>query len=392
MNRMRLLPYALVLLGAAIAVYGVFATPDRTWPNLLLDGFYMTSLAVSGMFFIASTRMTSARWSASLRRIPEALMLGLPVAAGLLLMVLVSPAGRHTLYSWSRPGTFAHEPAIAGKVQYLQTPFVLARVAVVLALWVLFAWLFRRASLRQDRNRRASLTQHHRLNRYAAAFIVVFAFSFTAGAYDWLISLDPSWFSTMFGVYVFAGTLVQGLAAITLAAAILTQRRAPPELGTPHQFHDLGKLLFAFSIFWAYIWTCQYLLIWYGNIPDEVTHYLKRTNGWWLPLFVANFVINWTVPFLALLSAGAKRRLGLLKGVTVALLVGHWLDLYLLITPALWTGPRLGIPEVGIGAGYAALFYLLFVRNLAKAPLVPVNDPILNADAAAHHHAEALSS
>ena len=200
----------LFLAGAGAAAYGLTAAPERTWLNLLLDGFYITSLAVSAMFFIASQRLTGARWSAGLRRIPEAFMAALPAAAVLMMALYF---GRQWIYPWSRPGAFAHAPAIAGKVQYLAEPWVFVRSAVALLLWMLFAWLFRRTSLAQDRNPGSSLAYHYRLNRYAAAFVVVFALSFTLGSYDWIISLDPSWFSTMFGIYVFAGTLVQGLAS-----------------------------------------------------------------------------------------------------------------------------------------------------------------------------------
>jgi len=144
-----------------------------------------------------------------------------------------------------------------------------------------------------------------------------------------------------------------------------------------HQLHDLGKMLFAFSIFWAYIWTCQYLLIWYGNIPDEVTHYVKRTNGPWLYLFALNLILNWIIPFTTLLSIQAKRTPRVLKTICVIVLAGHWLDLYLLIMPAMWDKPRFGVFEVALAAGYAALVYLLFTREVSKAPLAPRHDPVL---------------
>jgi hypothetical protein len=383
-SRHRMLPAAAVLLGAAVAAYGLYSAPERTWPNLLLNGFDITSLAVSALFFIASQRLTGARWSAGLRRIPEALMSALPAAAVLMTGLFF---GLRWLYPWSRPGAFAHVPAIAGKVSYLQTPWVFVRTSVALLLWIVFAWLFRRTSLEQDRNPQRSLLYHYRLNRYAAAFVVVFAFSFTLGAYDWIISLDPSWFSTMFGIYVFAGTFVAGIAAVTLAAVVLRERGFLSDAVSDHHLHDLGKMLFAFSTFWAYIWTCQYLLIWYGNIPEEVTHYVKRTNGPWLWLFALNLVVNWVIPFAVLLPARAKRNLTALKIVCVLLLCGHWLDLYLLIMPSVWSRPMFGIPEIAIAAAYSSLLYLFFIRGLASAPLVPLSDPVLAAEARATHRA-----
>jgi hypothetical protein len=360
-------------------------TPERIWPNLLLDGFYALSLCVGAMFFIATQRATSARWSAGLRRIPEAFMCAIPVLALLMIPLVAIDNARMTLFAWTHPGVFAHEPAIAGKVQYLRAPFVYARIAAVFAIWILFAWAFRRASLIQDRTPGAGLPMHRRLDRLGAAFLVAFALTITLAAYDWLASLDPSWASTMFAVYVFAGTFVAGIAAVTLATVALARRQPLRDAVTEHQLHDLGKMLFAFSIFWAYIWTCQYLLIWYGNIPEEVGHYVTRTNGGWLPLFVANVLVNFVVPFLGLLSARAKmdpRRLAVISAVVLA---GRWLDLYLIIMPSASREPRFGLAEPLIAAGYAALVVLLFRFYVARAPLVPLNDPVLAADAAAGH-------
>ena len=208
-------------------------------------------------------------------------------------------------------------------------------------------------------------------------FVVVFAYSFSLASFDWLMSLDPRWFSTIFAVYVFAGLFVLCLATITLGTILLLERGQLAGVVNVNHLHDLGKLLFAFTTFWAYVWLSQYLLIWYGNLPEEITHYLRRTDGRWLGLFLLNLVVNWLVPFVALMSRAAKRNRAVLKWVCVLLLAGRWLDLYLLIFPELASGPAIGPLELLIFAGYAGLFLSFAVPALARVPLTPQNDPYL---------------
>jgi hypothetical protein len=379
-------PLAFVFLGALAVGVGLHASPERTWLNLLVNGFYVLSLAVSAMFFIASQLVAGARWSAPMRRVPEAFMLLLPFAAVLMLVLFV---GRGALYPWAVEGALAHEAGAAGRASYLRPPFVFARLVIALAAWAWFALAFRRASLEQDDDPRASLAQHRRLLRYAAVFLLVFAPSFTVASYDWVLSLEPNWFSTMFAVYAFAGMFVQGVAAVTLAVVVLRQRgRFGGAIETSH-LHDLGKLMFAFSTFWAYIWLCQYLLIWYGNVPEEVTYYVRRTNGPWLFFFALDVVVNWLAPFVLLMSARAKQNPQRLRTVAVLLLVGHWLDLYVMIVPSRREAPAFGPLEVLVPLACASMAYLIVLRGLSRAPLVPVNDPILAAERlqGAHGHA-----
>jgi hypothetical protein len=380
--RSRTVAVALVFLGAGAAGIELAIGAKQVWPWLLLNGFYIVSVGVGALFVASALRATGARWSASLRRIPEAFTLTLPVVA---LLVLALFLGRETIFPWSRQHGMDGVASFAGSHQWLQMPWVIFRTVLALGLWIVFALLMRRASLEQDQSPEMSVAVHRRLTRYGVIFIPVFAVTLTIMAYDWLISLDPKWFSTMFAVYVFAGTFVQGIAAITLATVVLRQGPLSGNI-SEDQLHDLGKMMFAFCTFWAYIWLGQYLLIWYGNMPEEVTHFVPRTNGAWLYFFLLNLIINWIVPFLVLLSERRKRSPKILISMSVLLLVGHWLDLYLIVMPTYRSAPGLGIFAILITAGYLAFLFLLFVSALSRAPMVPLNDPILNYEALAHEH------
>jgi hypothetical protein len=373
----------LILIGASTAIRGLYWDPERIWPNLLLNTFYMLFLGLSAMLFLTTQRLAGSRWSSALRRVAEAFMLLVPLAPVLILSLWL---GRQTLYVWGRPGAFAHESSIAGKVRYLQPQWILARTVLACLFWTASAWFLRKTSIDQDRYSARNMALHHRLNRYSALFIPIFAVTFTAVSFDWLISLEPEWFSTMFAIYMFAGVFVHGIAAITLATVILRKSGYLSSTINDDRLHDLGKMLFAFSTFWAYIWVCQYLLIWYGNIPEEATFFVKRTNSQWVGLFALNFLINWVIPFTLLLSAKAKQQPQILKATSILLLCGRWLDLYVMIMPAEWAQPKLGLPEVLIAGAYAALSCFVVLWCLGRASLLPVNDPILAFELAPRRH------
>jgi hypothetical protein len=357
----RTLALILVIVGAVAAGVALRADPARAWVSLLVDGFYFLSLALAGLVFLAIQYLASAGWWVAIRRVPEALMSLVPVAA---LPMLGVWFGRRFLYSWMRPGAVAADPVLAAKAAWLSEPFFLARMVLFLGLWSLFAVLLRRASITQDAG--SGLEQHGRMVRLSAVFIIVFAVTFSLASFDWLMSLQPRWVSTMFAVHVFAGLFASGLAAIALIVVRLRRGPLAGVVGASH-LHDLGKLVFAFSTFWAYIWVCQYLLIWYGNMSEEIPYFHLRTRGDWLPLFVLAPVLHWLVPFLLLLPRAAKRSPRVLSAASGVVLAGSWLNLYL------------------ITAGYAGLFYLAGTRSLAGAPLLARNDPFL--PESLRHHA-----
>jgi hypothetical protein len=375
----RNIAWSLVVAGAAAIAAGLAVDPRRTWPTLLIDGFYTIAIAVAGVVFIALQFLTGATWNANLRRIPEALMAALP-AAGVMMLALFF--GRDWIYA----AHHAVDEAAAARTTYFGAPLFFGRMALFVAVWALFARLIRRASLQQDRQRDddGAARQHERLIRYSAMFTVVFAISFSLASFDWLMSVVPRWTSTIFAVYWFAGVLSGGTAAITLAAVLLAERGYLAGIVDEARLHDLGKLLLAFTTFWAYIWLSQYLLIWYGNVPEEAAYYVSRTNDRWIALFLLNLVLNWVAPFFVLLPRDAKRSAAVLKWIAVVVLAGRWLDLYLTVMPEMISAPSVRPLDVVILCGYGAAVFLIAARALASAPLVP-----RFAVAAGEHHAPA---
>ena len=364
--------------GAAALLTGLAMDPTRAWLALLVAGFFFLCLALAGVVFVAIQQLASAGWWSAIRRVPEAFMSLLPLAAVPMLLVFL---GRSHLYPWTRPEVGA-EPAVAAKSVYLNAPFFLLRMLLFLGLWSLFAALLRRSSLAQDRE--GGLSHHRRQVKLSAIFMVLFAVTFSFASYDWLMSLDPKWASTIFAVYTFAGLFLEGLAGITLAVVLLRERG--PLRGIVHEghLHDLGKLLFAFATFWCYIWVCQYLLIWYGNLSEEIPYYYARTNGPWLPLFVLTPVLSWGVPFLVLMPRNAKRNPLVLQVVCMVVLAARWLDLYVVAAPFVLPAPKLGLLELLVTVGLGGVFFLGLTRSLASAPLIARNDPFL-AESLRHH-------
>ncbi len=355
------------VLGALALVLGAIFSPQRIALNFLLVDFYLIGLGLAGAVFVAIQYISGAGWSVGLRRVPEAMTAVLPVAAtGIIGLLLVRPA----LYPWVHSGksmpVFRHF--------WLSLPFFRGRALAYLALWVLFAFAIVRASRRQDADGDLKYTQRN--VRLSAVFLIVFAVTFWLASYDWVMSLEPDWYSTIFGVYNFAGLFVGGLATITLLL-IWLQRGPLENVVSRRHLHDLGKLLFAFSTFWMYLWFSQYMLIWYANVPDETAYYVRRMHGLWQPLFILDMVLNWVVPFLVLMPRGTKLRPAVMRHVCVVLLVGRWLDLYLMIFPGAEPGPTIGIWEIGMMLGGVGVFGLAIFAALRKAALVPVKDPYL---------------
>jgi hypothetical protein len=370
----------LPVVSLAVVLLGIAVAPERIWPNVLLSAMYFVGLGLAGMLFLAFLYLTSAGWSICFKRVAEAIASTLPVGA---VLVLFSLGGIGVLYEWSHADVVAADALLAAKAGWLNVPFFVVRSIVYLAVWLLFYRAMVRTSRRQDET--GGLEGYRKSTALSAGFMAAFAVTFSLSTFDWLMSLQPHWFSTMYAVYNFSGAFVSGLALITIVVILLRRQGLLEGVVNEHHLHDLGKLILGFSTFWAYIWFCQYMLIWYSNLPEEVTYYKGRHDGAWAVLSAANVLVNWLIPFLVLLPRAAKQTDSTLLRVCCLLLVGRWLNLYLMVQPVFEEGaPVLGIWEIAPVVGATALFVMVLRRGLGAADLIPRGDPYLKESL--HHH------
>lgn len=314
------------VLGLVISVAGYLADP-RHFAYAWLTGFVFTwTICMGGLFFTIIHHLTRASWSVGPRRTMEWLSQGLIPCVVLFLPVI---ALRETLFPWLRPEA-AHDHLIHEKVAYLNQGFFFVRTAFFFAVWIGLATFFYNKSRAQDLNGDRTLSE--KMQGLAAPGAALFALTITFAGVDWVMSLDPHWYSTMFGVYVFAGALVASHAVLSLATRKINLERWGGDLVTVEHQHDVGKYTFAWIVFWAYIGFSQFMLIWYANIPEETIWYRHRWEHGWSGLSLTLFIGHFIVPFLLLLSRHAKRGPLLLLG-GVLLLAMHYCDIYWLVMP-----------------------------------------------------------
>lgn len=361
----------------------------RILVSLWHSNVFFIGVSVVGTVFMAIQYVAYAGWSVVVKRINEALSAWL-LPGGILLVVLflIDAYVTHYIFHWTVPGVMTYGSAtydhiIAGKKGFLTPVFYLIRMVSYLVIWIVFTNKLRELSLQEDLN--GGTFYFHKSIVAAALFLVLFAVTSSMSAWDWVMSVDVHWFSTMFGWYVFASWWVSGIAATTLVAIFLKQAGYLRFMNSNH-FHDLGKLMFGFSIFWTYVWFAQFMLIWYANLPEEAVYFNQRLggfNGSYTWIFFANIFINFVFPFLALMTRDAKRQMIVMKIVCIAILVGHWSDFYLMFMPGTMQGNNGFLIEIGIAMIFLGAFLILLTRRLSEASLVPVNHPFV--EESVHH-------
>ena len=361
----------LVLL--AITFAGAGGHPEALFPAYLISWFYFVTLGAGALFFVLLHHLTRAGWSVVVRRQAEAITGALPVLA---LLGVPLAFGLHSLYHWSHAEAVAADPVLQHKAPWLNPGFFLLRAALYLMIWSALAWWFARQSRRQDEMGALVLTR--KMQSASAPGMMVFAITFSLAAFDWIMSLEPHWYSTVFGVYVFAGAAIGTFALLIVTSLLLERGGTLSGIVTADHFHDLGKLLLAFVVFWAYIAFSQFMLIWYANMPEETFWFAERWTDGWRPWSIALALAHFVVPFFFLLLRDVKRhRVGLWVAALWMLAV-HWLDLYWLATPGHSPeGPHLHWAAVTSFLGVGCLFAAAVAWSLRQRALVPVNDPRL---------------
>ena len=359
--------------GGMTLVAGLVAGSDRAWAAWLVAGEFVLGLGLGGLFFVSLLYVTGSSWAVAFRRVPEAMAATLPASAiAILALLLFRPSG----YPWFH-GLAAHEgPLAAFKVAWLSYPFFVARAVAYFVVWIVLA----SALVRQSRHQDLDGDERHSSRNVAlsAGGLVLFAITVSLASFDWIMSLEPNWYSTIFAVYQFAGLFQSALAAMIIAVVWLHRRGPLRDILGEHHLHDLGKLLFAFSSFWMYIWFSQYMLIWYTNIPEETSYFVLRQKNGWFALFIINIFLNWAIPFLVLLRRDTKRHRRTIGLVAAVVLLGRWLDVYLMIFPGVvGESPTFGLWEIGLTLGGIGGFGLVLAAVLKGAPAVPVSDPEL---------------
>jgi len=353
-----------------IASVFIFKTDaSRVWANVLLNNQYFLGIALGGAFFLAVHRIAWSGWHTALQRIPEALTSFLPIAFVLMLLIFF---GMNDLYHWSQPDV--HDPVLEGKSAWLNVPFFFIRMLVYFAGWIaLTRGMKKNTDMLQDSE---DIRYHNRRKVFAGVFLVFYALTVSASAWDWLMAIDAHWYSTIYGWYVFIGMFVTSLAFMIVLIWFL-KRAGYLEFVRVDHIHDLGKLLFAFSVFWTYLWFSQYLLIWYGHIPEETTYFIQRREDFEL-IFWLNLALNFIIPFFGLMKLQSKKQISWLAGVAGVVLIGHWIDYYQMIMPgAAGEHAGIGIPEISLTMGYAGVFLFIVLRTLASKPLLVSHDPLL---------------
>ena len=346
---------------------------NRPWAALYVAAFFFFMISLGTLAFYAIQRASQAGWSPVLFRVMEGIT-GYLLPGGLLVLIILVFSVLHFnhLFIWMDPEVVEYDKIIKAKSGYLEPYFFLIRGFIYLGGWSLYRYFSRKFSIAQDNS---NDNKYHIKNfKISAGFLVFFLVTESMMSWDWIMSVDPHWFSTLFGWYVFASMAVSGVTTIALISIYLKSKGYLPNVNDNH-IHDLGKFMFGFSVFWTYLWFSQFMLIWYSNIPEEVVYFISRIEDYTLP-FWGMVIINFVLPFLILVSSNFKRVSWIITMAGIIILIGHYIDVYNMIMPSA-VGDKwgFGLPELGSLMFFGGIFILTVFYSLTKAPLEVKGDP-----------------
>jgi hypothetical protein len=359
------------LIGWVATIVGFFMNRPQFHYSYLIASVYFVTIALGAMFWVFLQHLGGAAWSVSIRRLGENVMSTIPIGIVLFLPNLL---GLHYLYEWTHADVVAADLVLQEKTVFLNEPFFIARTVLYFVVWSFFAWKMYRLSVEQDQDP-ASVHRLLTSKKWSAFGILILVILTTWAAFDWLMSLNPHWYSTMFGLYILAGGAIAFICVFVLIALGLQKSGYLTDSITTEHYHDLGKLMFAFTVFWAYVAFSQYMLIWYGNLPEETVWFLRRLRDGWAfsgPLLVFGHFVG---PFLLLMSRWAKRNRTVLAGAAMWLLFMQWFDLYWVVIPTFFPeGFHFHWLDVTTFLAVGATFGFMFWSRLRHAALTPVGD------------------
>jgi len=384
-NRAKQVTFGLMGIGLVAIILGFMGDAHRVWANLLVNNFFFMALALFGIFFLAMQYLSQAGYGVTMKRIPEAMSQYMWVAGPLMLVIL--GLGYHDIYHWTHhdlhdPSSEHYDEIIANKGAYLNVPFFFIRAVVYISVWIWAAHTLRKLSFQQDLN--GGIIFHNKAIKTSAVFMVFFAVTICTSSWDWIMSIDAHWFSTLFGWYVFAGLWVSGTIFLICFLLYMQSKGYMQNVNKSH-LHDVGKWMFAISMVWSYLWLSQFLLIWYANIPEEVTYFQFRIEHY-NSIYFGMLLVNFFLPFFVLMSSDAKKNPKFLLTVGALIFLGHWADVFVMVMPGtLGANWQFGFVEVGTFLGFLGLFLFVFQRSLAKAPLEIESHPYLEESKHLHY-------
>lgn len=377
--------FILIAVGAILFLAGAFISGNHTRivADLLHNGIFFLLICLISVFFVSFNYLAQAGWSVAIKRVPEAISQLVPWFAGFVgvLMLYILYSNSHDIFHWLDK---AHQDEILkGKSGYLNVPFMTLRILLYVGIWSFAAIMLRRYSMQEDLSPAGNLRYFRKSQWMAGFFILFFAVSISTSSWDWLMSIDPHWYSTMFGWYCFASALVSGISLIMLVIQYLRNQGYLRNVTDEH-IHDIGKFMFAFSVLWTYLWYSQFMLIWYANMPEETTYFRFRLDHYKV-LFFLNLIVNFATPLLVLMSNTAKRNSKTLIFIGCVIILGHWIDFYQMIMPGtIGENWNIGLMEIGLPIFFVGIIIFKTFTELTKVPLIPKNHPYIQESL--HHH------